>query len=555
MHALEPHITRTAEWDTLWAHYIDVADFHLRRWFDADPERGRVLALDAGDLHIDYSLNRIDRNTLELLTDLARAAAVEERRDCMLRGEHINTTEDRAVLHTALRLPADATLTVDGHNIVADVHRVLDRMGEFTDNVRSGQWRGATGARITTVVNIGIGGSDLGPRMVCAALRHYATAEINIRFVSNVDPADIVAALADLDPATTMFIVSSKTFTTTETLANANAARRWLTAALGDHAVTRHFVAVSTNTAKATEFGIAAENTFKFWDWVGGRYSVGSAIGLAVMVALGREAFSQFLAGMHTMDRHFAEAPLETNAPVLLALLEFWYSNFFDAETRAVLPYSNDLAELPAYLQQLSMESNGKAVQANGTGVDTATGAVWWGEPGTNGQHAFYQLLHQGTRLVPIDFIGFAEATEDLDANDGDGSMHDILISNLLAQRRVLAFGRTAEELASDGTPDALIPHKVMPGNRPSTTILAPKLTPSALGQLIALYEHQTFVTGVLCGINSFDQWGVELGKSQAVEVRAVLSAEHLPSAPANLDSSTRSLATWLRATEHDRRR
>ncbi|MGW4126532.1 glucose-6-phosphate isomerase, partial [Nocardia sp. NPDC004711] len=351
----------------------------------------------------------------------------------------------------------------------------------------------------------------------------------------------------------TMFIVSSKTFTTIETLTNATAARRWLTSALGENAVAQHFVAVSTNPAKAAEFGIDPNNVFEFWDWVGGRYSVGSAIGLSVMVALGRDAFGQFLAGMHTMDRHFTQAPLEANAPTLLALLHFWYSNFFHTQTRAVLPYSNDLARFPAYLQQLTMESNGKAVQADGARVETATGSVWWGEPGTNGQHAFYQLLHQGTLLIPIDFLGFAEPTEDLSTIDGHGSMHDSLFSNLLAQRRVLAFGRTAQELASDGIPNSLIPHKVMPGNQPSTTILAPKLTPAVLGQLIALYEHQTFVEGILCGINSFDQWGVELGKTQALELQTVVSAEGSP-VSIDLDSSTESLARWFRAARGDRR-
>ncbi|MDV7090269.1 glucose-6-phosphate isomerase [Rhodococcus opacus] len=547
-------ITRSPEWRKLQAHHADVADQHLRELFDTDPDRGRDFTVTAGDLYIDYSLHRIDRSTLGLLTDLSRAAGVEERRDRMLCGDHVNTTEDRAVLHTALRLPAGAALTVDGSDVVADVHRVLDRMGEFTDRIRSGQWRGATGERITTIVNIGIGGSDLGPRMVYRALRHYADAGITVRFVSNVDPTDLVAVLGDLDPATTLFVVASKTFTTIETLTNATAARRWLTTALGDDAVARHFVAVSADAAKVAEFGIDPGNMFEFWDWVGGRYSVGSAIGLAVMAAIGREAFGQFLAGMHTIDRHFAEIPLEANAPVLLGLLGFWYSNFFGAETRAVLPYSNDLDRFPAYLQQLTMESNGKTVQLNGTPVETATGSVWWGEPGTNGQHAFYQLLHQGTRLVPVDFLGFAEPTEDLPTVDGHGSMHDILVSNLLAQRRVLAFGRTVDELAADGVSDSLIPHKVMPGNRPSTTILAPKLTPSVLGQLIALYEHQTFVEGALCGINSFDQWGVELGKTQAVELQTIVSAKEWSQEVVDLDSSTESLAQWFRTARGDRR-
>ena len=539
-------LTRSPEWQKLQAHHTDVAELHLRELFATDPERGRDLTVTAGDLYIDYSLHRIDRTTLGLLTDLARAVDLEHRRDRMLRGDRVNTTENRAVLHTALRLPADATLTVDAHNVVADVHRVLDRMGDFTDRIRSGHWRGATGERITTVVNIGIGGSDLGPRMVYRALRHYTDAGITVRFISNVDPTDLVATLTDLDPATTLFVVSSKTFTTIETLTNATAARRWITGALGEDAVARHFVAVSTNAAKVAEFGIDPGNMFEFWDWVGGRYSVGSAIGLSVMAAIGKDAFAQFLAGMHTVDRHFTETQLEANAPVLLGLLGFWYSNFFGAETRAVLPYSNDLDRFPAYLQQLTMESNGKAVQLNGAPVATATGSIWWDEPGTNGQHAFYQLLHQGTRLIPVDFLGFAEPTDDLPAIDGRGSMHDILVSNLLAQRRVLAFGRTADELAADGVPDSLIPHKVMPGNRPSTTVLAPKLTPSVLGQLIALYEHQTFVEGVLSNINSFDQWGVELGKTQAVELQAALSEAEGTTQP--VDTSTETVVGWYRS-------
>src|SRR5574340_1104144 len=421
----------------------------------------------------------------------------------MFAGAHITVSEDRAVLHTALRLPADASLTVDGQDVVADVHDVLDRMGEFTDRLRSGAWRGATGEKITTVVNIGIGGSDLGPVMVYRALRHYADAGIGARFVSNVDPADLVAALDGLEPASTLFIVASKTFSTLETLTNAAAARRWLVAALGEQAVAQHFVAVATNAERVTAFGIDTDNMFGFWDWVGGRYSVDSAIGLSVMAVIGRERFAEFLAGFHAIDEHFRTAPLERNAPVLLGLIGLWYSSFFGAESRAVLPYSNDLLRFPAYLQQLTMESNGKSVRADGTPVSTSTGEIFWGEPGTNGQHAFYQLLHQGTRLVPADFIGFAEPTEDLATRDGSGSMHDLLMSNLFAQTKVLAFGKTAEEIAAEGTPPALVPHKVMPGNRPSTTILAPRLTPSVLGQLIALYEHQVFVEGVIWGVDS----------------------------------------------------
>ncbi|MFE7420275.1 glucose-6-phosphate isomerase [Rhodococcus sp. NPDC057529] len=548
--SIEPGTTTCTDWLNARTHYIDVAGRHLRQMFALDPERGRDLTVTAGDLFIDYSLNRIDRHALRLLTRLASAADLEDSRDRMLTGEHINTTEDRAVLHTALRLPRDSSLVVDGIDVVPEVHRVLDRMGDFTDAVRSGRWRGATGERITTVVNIGIGGSDLGPRMACQALRPYIHPELQVRFVSNVDPADLLSVLHGLDPAKTLFIVASKTFTTIETLTNAAAARSWVTAQLGEDAVSRHFVAVSTNTEKVAEFGIDPANMFEFWDWVGGRYSLGSAIGLPVMAAIGREAFDDFLAGMHTIDQHFATAPLDVNAPVVLGLLGFWYSNFFDAATRAVLPYANDLGRLPAYLQQLAMESNGKSVQDDGAPVDTVSSAIWWGEPGTNGQHAFYQLLHQGTHLVPVDFIGFAEPAADLLTADGDGSMHDVLISNLLAQRRVLAFGRTAEELRADAVSRDLIAHKTMPGNRPSTTILAPKLTPNILGQLIALYEHQVFVEGALSRINSFDQWGVELGKTQALELHSAVSGR---SDPEDLDSSTDSLLRWYQFMRSDK--
>ncbi|MGW4615637.1 glucose-6-phosphate isomerase, partial [Rhodococcus triatomae] len=487
----------------------------------------------------------VDRETMRLLVEVARVAGVEERRDAMLRGEHVNTSEDRAVLHTALRLPRDASLTVDGQDVVSDVHAVLDQMGDFTDRLRSGEWRGATGERITTVLNIGIGGSDLGPVMAFRALRHYVDSGITARFVSNVDPADLVGKLAGLDPATTLFIVASKTFSTLETLTNATAARRWLVGALGEDAVAKHFVAVSTNEERVAAFGIDTAHMFGFWDWVGGRYSVDSAIGLSLMCVIGREAFGEFLTGFHTVDRHFAEQPLESNAPVLLGMIGLWYSSFFESDSRAVLPYSNDLGRFAAYLQQLTMESNGKSVRADGSPVTTPTGEIFWGEPGTNGQHAFYQLLHQGTRLAPADFIGFAEPTDDLATIDGTGSMHDVLMSNLFAQTKVLAFGKTAEEIAAEGTAPELVPHKVMPGNRPSTTILAPKITPSVLGQLIALYEHQVFVEGVVFGIDSFDQWGVELGKAQALELEPVLTA---PEAPAQQgDSSTDTLVRWYR--------
>jgi glucose-6-phosphate isomerase len=538
-------ITASVEWKNLQRHHEEIATTQLREIFAADPGRGTELTVTVGDLYIDYSKHRVTRETLRLLVDLAHAAGVEQRRDAMLAGEHINTSEDRAVLHTALRLPRTATLVADGRNVVVDVHEVLDRMGEFTDAVRSGRWLGATGQRIATMVNIGIGGSDLGPVMVHQALRHYADAGIDARFVSNVDPADLVAKLAGLDPATTLFIVSSKTFSTLETLTNATAARRWLVAALGDAAVAKHFVAVSTNAEKVAAFGIDTANMFGFWDWVGGRYSVDSAIGLSVMATVGKERFAEFLAGMHTVDQHFATAPPAANAPMLLGLIGLWYSNFFGAQTRAVLPYANDLARFPAYLQQLTMESNGKSVRADGSPVTTSTGEVFWGEPGTNGQHAFYQLLHQGTRLIPADFIGFAQTTDDVATIDGKGSMHDVLMSNLFAQTKVLAFGKTAEEIAAEGTPANVVPHKVMPGNRPSTAILAPKLTPSVVGQLIALYEHQVFTEGVIWGVDSFDQWGVELGKQQALALAPLLTDPEDP-APQD-DSSTDTLVRWYR--------
>lgn len=539
-------ITDTAAWHSLHRHHEAIASKNLRQLFDEDPARGTELTLTVGDLYIDYSKHRVTRETLGLLVDLATAAGLEDRRDAMFSGAHINTSENRAVLHTALRLPRGAELTVDGQDVVADVHSVLDAMGEFTDRLRSGEWTGATGARITTVVNIGIGGSDLGPVMVYDALRHYADAGISARFVSNVDPADLVAKLAGLDPATTLFIVASKTFSTLETLTNATAARRWLTAALGDDAVSKHFVAVSTNKKLVEEFGIDTANMFGFWDWVGGRYSVDSAIGLSVMAVIGRERFAEFLAGFHLVDEHFRTAPLAENAPALLGLIGLWYNNFFGAQSRAVLPYSNDLSRFAAYLQQLTMESNGKSVRADGTPVSTDTGEIYWGEPGTNGQHAFYQLLHQGTRLIPADFIGFSQPTDDLPTADGTGSMHDLLMSNFFAQTQVLAFGRTAEEISEEGTDAGVVPHKVMPGNRPTTSILATKLTPSVVGQLIALYEHQVFTEGVVWGIDSFDQWGVELGKTQAKALLPVLTDDASPAAQS--DTSTDALVRHYRA-------
>ncbi|MCT7368909.1 glucose-6-phosphate isomerase [Mycolicibacterium llatzerense] len=545
-HTPAADISTTTAWKSLSAHHAAVETTTLRELFADDPDRGRELTLTVGDLYIDYSKHRVTRETLALLLDLARAAGLEQRRDAMFAGQHINTSEDRAVLHTALRLPRGASLVVDGQDVVADVHSVLDEMGTFTDRLRSGEWTGATGQRITTVVNIGIGGSDLGPVMVDQALRHYADAGISARFVSNVDPADLVAKLDGLDPATTLFIVASKTFSTLETLTNATAARRWLVAALGDDAVAKHFVAVSTNAKLVSEFGIDTANMFGFWDWVGGRYSVDSAIGLSVMAVIGKERFGEFLAGFHLVDEHFRTAPLEANAPALLGLIGLWYSDFFGAQARAVLPYSNDLARFAAYLQQLTMESNGKSVRADGTPVSTDTGEIFWGEPGTNGQHAFYQLLHQGTRLVPADFIGFSEPTDDLPTADGTGSMHDLLMSNFFAQTQVLAFGKTAEEIAAEGTPADVVPHKVMPGNRPTTSILATKLTPSVVGQLIALYEHQVFTEGVIWGIDSFDQWGVELGKTQAKALLPVITSDAAPATQS--DSSTDALVRHYRA-------
>ncbi|WP_232661949.1 glucose-6-phosphate isomerase [Pseudonocardia sp. TRM90224] len=518
-------VTATPEWGALTEHHAAVEGVHLRELFDDDPDRADAMTAGAADLVLDYSKNRITRDTVPLLAALARAARLPERTAAMFAGEHINTSEDRAVLHTALRLPRDASLVVDGQDVVADVHDVLDRMGRFSDSVRSGEWTGHTGERIRAVVNIGIGGSDLGPVMAYEALRDYADRGITLRFVSNIDPTDVAEATNDLDPASTLFVVSSKTFTTLETLTNARAARDWLLAGLGgdEKAVAKHFVAVSTNAKEAGAFGIDEANMFGFWDWVGGRYSLDSAIGLSLMVAIGKEQFAEFLAGMHAIDEHFRTAPLEENLPAIAGLLNVWYVNFFGTQTHAVLPYSQYLHRLPAYLQQLTMESNGKSVRGDGSPVTTGTGEIFWGEPGTNGQHAFYQLLHQGTRLVPADFIGFAQPNHERPVDERT-DMHDLFMSNLFAQTSALAFGKTAEEIAAEGTPADVVPHKVMPGNRPSSTILAPKLTPSVLGQLIAFYEHVTFVEGTIWGIDSFDQWGVELGKVLAKQLGPVLT-------------------------------
>ncbi|MEV0389105.1 glucose-6-phosphate isomerase [Nonomuraea sp. NPDC050643] len=516
-------ITQSQEWAALGKHHEELAGRRLRELFAEDPDRAGRMTVTAGDLYLDYSKHRATQETLGLLVALAERAGLRERIEAMFRGEHINVSEDRAVLHTALRMPRNAELVVDGQDVVADVHAVLDKMSGFADRVRSKEWKGATGRPIETVVNIGIGGSDLGPAMAYEALRDYADAGIAARFVSNIDPADITGNLTGLDPATTLFVVSSKTFTTLETLTNARVARRWLVDALGEDAVSKHFVAVSTNAAKVAEFGIDTDNMFGFWDWVGGRYSYDGAIGLSLMITVGPERFREMLAGFNAIDQHFRTAPFAANMPVLMGLLGIWYNDFFGAETRAVLPYSQRLHRFPAYLQQLTMESNGKSVRADGTPVTADTGEIWWGEPGTNGQHAFYQLLHQGTRLVPADFIGFAEPHEDREG------MHDQLTANLFAQTTALAFGKTAEEIAAEGTAPEIVPHKVMPGNRPTSTILAPKLTPSTLGQLVALYEHIVFVEGTIWGVDSFDQWGVELGKKMALDLAPALVSEEPP--------------------------
>ncbi|MDL4812943.1 glucose-6-phosphate isomerase [Actinomadura opuntiae] len=533
-------ITEAPEWTALAEHQAELAGRHLRELFAEDPGRVERMTVTAADLCLDYSKHRVTGETLRLLVALAERAGLRDRIAAMFSGEHINVSEDRAVLHTALRLPPGEALAVDGQDVAADVHAVLDKMSRFAERVRSGEWTGFTGKRIATVVNIGIGGSDLGPAMAYEALRDYADPEISCRFVSNIDPADIVGKLAGLDPERTLFVISSKTFGTLETLTNAKVARQWLIDGLGDDkAVSRHFVAVSTNAERVADFGIDTDNMFGFWDWVGGRYSFDGAIGLSLMVAIGGEAFREMLAGFREVDEHFRTAPFEANMPVLMGLLGVWYTDFFGAQTRAVLPYSQRLSRFPAYLQQLTMESNGKSVRADGAPVVAQTGEIFWGEPGTNGQHAFYQLLHQGTRLVPADFIGFAEPFEDR------AGMHDLLTANLLAQTSALAFGKTADEIAAEGAPAAVVPHKVMPGNRPTSTILVPKLTPKTLGELVALYEHIVFVEGTIWGIDSFDQWGVELGKVMAQDLAPALTSEEPPSdAP---DASTAALVRRYR--------
>ena len=541
-------ITASAQWSELAKVYEEKKDLNLRELFAADADRARNFTFDAAGLHVDLSKNLIDGDIVKQLVEVAKAADLEARRDAMFAGEHINNTEDRAVLHTALRIPAEDDLSVDGQDVAADVHEVLGRMRDFATALRSGSWLGHTGHTIKKVVNIGIGGSDLGPAMAAKALRSYEVAGISAEFVSNVDPADMAATLDGLDAESTLFIIASKTFTTQETLTNAHAARRWLIEQFdGDEsAVAKHFVAVSTNAEKVAEFGIDTENMFPFWNWVGGRYSVDCAIGLSLMCTIGPMDFMRFLDGFHAMDEHFRTTPLEENVPALMGLLGVWYTNFFGAQTHAVLPYSQDLGRFPAYLQQLTMESNGKSVRRDGTAVTApSTGEIYWGEPGTNGQHAFFQLMHQGTRLIPADFIGFARPKQDFPTADGSGSMHDLLMGNFFAQTKVLAFGKTAEEIAAEGVDEAVVPHKVMPGNRPTTTILAEELTPQTLGALIALYEHIVFTQGVIWDINSFDQWGVELGKQQANDLAPAVSGA---AAADSGDQSTDELIGWYRS-------
>jgi glucose-6-phosphate isomerase len=535
-------LRETAAWADLQAHHEAIGATHLRELFAADPGRGERLVAEAAGLYLDFSKNRITDETVVLLGELARQRGVEERREAMFAGERINVSEDRAVLHVALRMPRNRSLVLDGVDVVKEVHGTLDRMAAFAERVRSGEWRGHTGKPIRNVVNVGIGGSDLGPTMAYEALRHYSQREMTFRFVSNVDGTDFAEATRGLDPEQTLFVVSSKTFTTLETMTNARTARQWSLAGLGgdEEAVARHFVAVSTNAAEVAEFGIDTENMFGFWEWVGGRYSMDSAIGLSTMLAIGPARFAEMLAGFHAMDEHFREAPAAENLPVILGLLAVWYADFFGAETCGVFPYDQYLHRFPAYLQQLTMESNGKHVTLDGARVDYGTGAIYWGEPGTNGQHSFYQLLHQGTRLVPCDFIGFIHSNNPL------GEHHDLLMSNVFAQGEALAFGKTAEQVRAEGTPEEVVPHRVMEGNRPSNTILAERLTPATLGTLVALYEHSVFTQGAVWGIDSFDQWGVELGKALAQAIVPELRASAEPEL--RHDSSTDSLIRRYRA-------
>ena len=532
--AVTPATERKA-WQELKRHHAELAGQHLRELFAADPGRGERLTAEAAGLYLDYSKKRVTDETMRLLVELATESGVPERRDAMFRGEHINVSEDRAVLHVALRMPRTASLVVDGTDVVRQVHEVLDRMADFSNRVRSGEWKGYTGKRIRNVINVGIGGSDLGPVMAYEALRHYATRDITFRFVSNVDSTDFVEATRDLNADETLFIISSKTFGTLETLTNATSARDWVVSALGSQdAVAKHFVAVSTNAERVAKFGIDVANMFEFWDWVGGRYSMDSAIGLSTMVAIGPENFAEMLAGFHEMDEHFRTAPFSENLPVLMALLAVWYGDFFDAQTYGVMPYEQYLKRFPAYLQQLTMESNGKSVTLEGTPVDYQTGAVFWGEPGTNGQHSFYQLIHQGTKLIPLDLIGFGKTLNPLRDH------HDILTSNVFAQAQALAFGKTLDEVLAEGTAPDVAPHRVMPGNRPTNVLLAEELTPRLLGTLVALYEHSVFTQGTIWTIDSFDQWGVELGKVLALQILPELENAEEPDL--HHDSSTNTL-------------
>ncbi|HET7121457.1 MAG TPA: glucose-6-phosphate isomerase [Solirubrobacterales bacterium] len=529
-------------WAQLEAHYGEIGGKHLREIFAADPERGERLRAEGAGLYLDFSKNRVSDETLLLLGELAKQRGVGERREAMFAGEHINVSENRAVLHVALRMPRERSLLVDGVDVVKEVHATLDRMAAFCERVRSGEWRGHSGKPIRNVVNVGIGGSDLGPVMAYEALRHYSRREMSFRFVSNVDGTDFAEATRDLDPAETLFVISSKTFTTLETMTNARTAREWVLAGLGgeEAAVAKHFVAVSTNAEEVSRFGIDTENMFGFWEWVGGRYSMDSAIGLSTMLAIGPARFAEMLSGFHAMDEHFRTAPTGENLPLLMGLLAVWYADFFGAETCAVLPYDQYLHRFPAYLQQLTMESNGKHVTLDGSRVDYETGQIYWGEPGTNGQHSFYQLIHQGTRLIPCDFIGFANSLNPL------GDHHDILMSNVFAQGEALAFGKTPEEVRAEGTPEEVVPHRVMEGNRPSNTILAERLDPATLGSLVALYEHSVFTQGAIWGIDSFDQWGVELGKVLAKAIIPELEAEADPEL--RHDSSTNALIRRYRS-------
>jgi glucose-6-phosphate isomerase len=537
---LAPLVER-APWKALQAHSQQIRGKHLRELFSADPGRGERLTVEAAGIFFDYSKNRITDETLKLLVELAEESGLREKTEAMFRGEKINITENRAVLHVALRAPKGESIVTDGVDVVPEVHAVLDKMSAFAERVRSGAWKGHTGKRIKNVVNIGIGGSDLGPVMAYEALKHYSQRDLTFRFVSNVDGTDFAEAVQDLDPEETLFLVASKTFTTLETMTNARTARAWSLAKLGDEkAVAKHFVAISTNAKEVAKFGIDTENMFGFWDWVGGRYSMDSAIGLSTMIAIGPENFRAMLAGFHEMDVHFRTTPFEKNLPVLLGLLTIWYTEFFDAQTVAVLPYEQYLKRFPAYLQQLTMESNGKYVTLDGSKVNYVTGPIYWGEPGTNGQHSFYQLIHQGTRLIPCDFIGFHQTLNPL------GNHHDLLMANVFAQAEALAFGKTTEQVKAEGTPEWLVPHRVFEGNRPSNTIMAEKLTPEVLGKLVALYEHSVFTQGAIWNIDSFDQWGVELGKVLAQKIVPELESKDEPKLAH--DSSTNNLIRRFRA-------